>query len=64
MEATDKELIIHPDNLRAFILKCLQSVGTPKQQAEDLTELLVSADQRGHYSHGVNRLGKLLNKWI
>uniref|UniRef100_A0A2C9KQK3 Malate dehydrogenase n=1 Tax=Biomphalaria glabrata TaxID=6526 RepID=A0A2C9KQK3_BIOGL len=56
MEATDKELIIHPDNLRAFILKCLQSVGTLKQQAEDLTELLVSADQRGHYSHGVNRL--------
>ncbi|CAG2067384.1 unnamed protein product, partial [Timema podura] len=31
-------------------------VGTSRQGATDLADLLVEADYRGHYSHGLNRL--------
>ncbi|KAH9499210.1 hypothetical protein Btru_004456 [Bulinus truncatus] len=57
----NNNIIISADNLRAFILRCLFSVGAPRGHAEDLAELLVSADQRGHYSHGVNRIDYYLS---
>ncbi|EFO13336.1 hypothetical protein LOAG_15193, partial [Loa loa] len=31
-------------------------VGTSKNHAEQLADVLVAADVRGHYSHGLNRL--------
>lgn len=35
----------------------MEAVGTPRNHAEALGDLLVEADYRGHYSHGMNRLG-------
>lgn len=32
--------------------------GASKDHAEQLADVLVAADLRGHYSHGLNRLGK------
>ncbi len=40
-----------------FCSRCMQSVGTKVEHAEALAELLMVADYRGHYSHGLNRLG-------
>lgn len=40
-----------------FIKDCMVAVGTPNAHAEALAELLTEADYRGHYSHGMNRLG-------
>jgi LDH2 family malate/lactate/ureidoglycolate dehydrogenase len=31
--------------------------GTSPDHSRQLADLLIAADQRGHYSHGVNRLG-------
>lgn len=42
--------------MRNFIVQCMESIGTKKEHAEALAEVLVSADYRGHYSHGLNRL--------
>lgn len=44
--------------IRAFVVRCMTSptVGTSKGHAEALAELLLSADYRGHFSHGLNRL--------
>lgn len=46
------------DNARRFIVDCLVAVGTPESHAKQQADLLVEADNRGHYSHGMNRLGK------
>lgn len=42
---------------RRFIVECMGVVGTPAALADQLAELLTAADYRGHYSHGLNRLG-------
>lgn len=42
---------------KRFIVDCLKAVDTPTDHAEQLAELLIAADYRGHYSHGLNRLG-------
>ena len=44
----------------SFVERCMVAVGTKPSHAKDLATLLVSADYRGHFSHGMNRLGKLL----
>ncbi|XP_070534633.1 uncharacterized oxidoreductase YjmC-like isoform X2 [Ptychodera flava] len=41
---------------REFIERCIESVGTKPKHATALAEVLVMADYRGHYSHGMNRL--------
>lgn len=34
----------------------MAAVGVERPQAQQLAELLIEADLRGHYSHGLNRL--------
>ncbi|KAE8737015.1 hypothetical protein FOCC_FOCC017528 [Frankliniella occidentalis] len=41
---------------RRFISDAMRAVGTAKDNADFLAEVLVEADYRGHYSHGLNRL--------
>lgn len=53
------EFVVRLGELRGFVVKCMQAVGAKTEHAEPLADLLVSADYRGHYSHGLNRLGKL-----
>ena len=43
--------------VKRFIEDCMTSVGTRRDHAESLADNLVTADYRGHYSHGLNRLG-------
>lgn len=35
----------------------MTAVGTCKEHARQLADVIVEADRRGHYSHGLNRLG-------
>lgn len=44
--------------VRRFIAEAMTTVGTPKAGAKLLADVLVEADYRGHYSHGLNRLGE------
>ena len=50
--------VFRKDEVAGFVTRCMVSVGTDKEHAETLAELLVKADYRGHKSHGLNRLGK------
>ena len=43
----------------SFIERCMRSVGTPDLHCRALSQVLVAGDVRGHFSHGLNRLGKL-----
>lgn len=41
-----------------FIVRCMVAAGAPEPNANVLAEVLVTADYRGHFSHGLNRLGE------
>ncbi|XP_055295358.1 uncharacterized oxidoreductase YjmC isoform X2 [Sitodiplosis mosellana] len=44
-----------------FIVDCFQSLKVPVSHAKLMADLLVAADYRGHFSHGMNRLEMYLN---
>lgn len=50
--------LIAQAEVQAFIERCMLSVGTRPSHARSLAEVLVEGDQRGHYSHGLNRMGQ------
>ncbi|XP_028390797.1 uncharacterized protein LOC114515694 [Dendronephthya gigantea] len=49
--------LVTVDEVSRFVQRCMCSVGTNSDHARQLAELLVAADCRGHFSHGLNRLG-------
>uniref|UniRef100_A0A915DDF8 Malate dehydrogenase n=1 Tax=Ditylenchus dipsaci TaxID=166011 RepID=A0A915DDF8_9BILA len=55
MSASD-QYVVPVDQMRQFVHDCMVSVGANPQQSLQLADLLISADMRGHYSHGLNRL--------
>lgn len=42
---------------KSFIERCMQAMQVTPQHATQLADVLVEADYRGHFSHGLNRLG-------
>ncbi|XP_035829865.1 uncharacterized oxidoreductase YjmC [Aplysia californica] len=53
---TDTTVIVPVENLRAFTERVIVKAGAKPAHAEALAELIVAADHRGHFSHGLNRL--------
>lgn len=49
--------VVPLNEAKRFLKDCLMAVDTSQETAEQLAEVLVAADYRGHYSHGLNRLG-------
>ncbi|UYV81014.1 hypothetical protein LAZ67_19002530 [Cordylochernes scorpioides] len=47
---------VQPRELFEFVVRCVTSAGAEQSGAESLASVLVEADLRGHYSHGLNRL--------
>ena len=59
MSSTEQQnFIIKVDDAKNFVKDSMIAVGTKASHAQALADLLVLADQRGHYSHGLNRLGE------
>ena len=52
------ETVVPLNEFHAFVIRVMCAVGVQESDANSLADLLVSADYRGHYSHGLNRLGK------
>ena len=46
------------DEVEAFVGRCMNSVGAPEQHCTALAQVLTAGDVRGHFSHGLNRLGE------
>ena len=59
MAATTEEKLFAVSEVLEFVKRCMMAVGVPEAGASDLAEVLVTADYRGHFSHGLNRLGEL-----
>ena len=58
--AATRVSVVPRSEVRSFINRCMVSVGANPDHADIMAELLMTADYRGHYSHGINRLGKLI----
>lgn len=50
--------LISKAEVQGFIERCMIAVGTKEHHARSLAEVLVEGDHRGHYSHGLNRMGR------
>jgi LDH2 family malate/lactate/ureidoglycolate dehydrogenase len=51
-------MVVPVKEISRFIKEAMMAVGTVHEHAEQMADLLVAADYRGHYSHGLNRLGE------
>ena len=49
--------LVNIEEVSKFVQRCMCCIGTNPEHARQLAELLVAADCRGHFSHGLNRLG-------
>ena len=58
--ADSPELIVPLDEFHSFVVRVMCEVGISQSDACALADLLVAADYRGHFTHGLNRLGKCL----
>lgn len=56
--AAAEGILVERQEMKSFITRCMEKVGTEKTHAEALADVLVAGDYRGHFSHGLNRLGK------
>jgi len=56
-ESSKKRTVIPPSEVQRFCRECMMAVGTIESHANQLAEVLMAADYRGHFSHGMNRLG-------
>lgn len=58
---TGPKLITPLDEAKKFMKNCFLAVGASAQNAETVSSNLLEADYRGHYSHGMNRLGTFIS---
>ena len=55
----DGGIIVPVSEVTSFIERCMTTAGTRPAHAKTLADNLTAADHRGHFSHGLNRLGRL-----
>lgn len=60
----DQHKCVAVDDVEAFVQRCMTAVGTPSEHCKALAQVLVAGDRRGHFSHGLNRLGELCTNEI
>ncbi|KAL9923577.1 uncharacterized oxidoreductase YjmC isoform X4 [Glossina fuscipes] len=58
---SQKQELVSVNESRRFMIDCFKAFGVPQIHAEQQADLLVAADYRGHFSHGLNRLEYYLN---
>ena len=60
MAATEEWPRVQAAHVHSFVAQVMEAAGTATEHAQNLAEVLTLADTRGHYSHGINRLGKYM----
>ena len=56
-----EDVIVTEEDLLSWSISCLMKAGADKRPASQMSTILLSADKRGHYSHGFNRLDIYFN---
>ena len=60
-DCTNKALIVPKEEVVRFIRDCMQKAGATCNDADEVARHLMTADYRGHFSHGMNRLQLYVN---
>lgn len=47
------------EEVERFVTDSMMATGVPRANAAALAQVLAAADVRGHYSHGLHRLGEV-----
>ena len=58
MDDATRGKVIAVEEVFGFVKRCMTAAGALEQHASAMAEILIAADSRGHYSHGLNRLRK------
>lgn len=61
MSTSTKPKLVAVEESRRFMIDCFKAVKVPDDHARAMADLLIAADHRGHFSHGMNRLEMYLN---
>ncbi|XP_055383566.1 uncharacterized oxidoreductase YjmC isoform X2 [Condylostylus longicornis] len=61
MAAAHTSKLVAFNESRRFMIDCFMAAKVPKDHAEAQADLLINADYRGHFSHGMNRLEMYIN---
>ncbi|XP_058458431.1 uncharacterized oxidoreductase YjmC [Malaya genurostris] len=61
MATAPQPRLIALEEARRFMVDCFVKSNTPPSHAKQMADLLVEADYRGHFSHGMNRLEMYIN---
>lgn len=61
MSTSAKPKLVAVEESRRFMIDCFKASNVPENHARAMADLLVAADHRGHFSHGMNRLEMYLN---
>ena len=56
--SSEPQKLVVVSEVTAFVQRCMEAVGAAAPHAASLAEVILAADERGHYSHGLNRLGQ------
>lgn len=51
--------LVEKNEMESFMKRCMLAVKTNPDHANSLAACLIAADYRGHFSHGLNRLGNV-----
>lgn len=57
VKKTHQQVLVDKKELENFILRCIIAAGSSPDHAKMMSDCLIAADLRGHYSHGLSRLG-------
>ena len=55
-EADLSQVVVREEDLLRWAVSSLVAAGAEETPARIMSEILLAADRRGHYSHGFNRL--------
>ncbi|KRG06078.1 uncharacterized oxidoreductase YjmC isoform X2 [Drosophila mojavensis] len=61
MMSSTCQKLVKVEESRRFMIDCFKAVNVPEEHAKAQADLLVAADHRGHFSHGMNRLEMYIN---
>ncbi|XP_055842480.1 uncharacterized oxidoreductase YjmC-like [Episyrphus balteatus] len=61
MSVHSQSKLVAVEESHRFMFDCFKAVHVPDDHARAMADLLIAADHRGHFSHGMNRLEMYLN---
>lgn len=60
--STSTDMVVPKEEVVRFIADCMKKAGSSPDDAQTVAHHLMTADYRGHFSHGMNRVDMYVNE--